>query len=444
VSGYWAPTGQDRPPLVDEPPAPLETGPSVPAPDDNSIYVPGVWVWRQERFCWRPGYWRPARLGWVWSPAHYVWTPAGCAFVDGCWDYPLDTRGVLFAPVVFERPLWRRPGWCFRPSFVISIDTPFFAALFVRPSCGQYYFGDYYDPACVAAGYQPWCLYGARHADPLFGYYRWARRDDPAWLRGVGATYAARRDGTLARPAHTLAEQATLLRRAAPAAAPALTVVRPLRDFHGGLAMAPLSGAQVAQHQAAAHHIHELAQQRPLIEKPVEHGRPGGASSPHGSSAGAQPIIVNHPSGDRPHGQHPAAPAPVVHTRPAVHAMPPAPTFHHAPAPAPRPAVPPAVTRPPAPAAAHAPAVFTKPEVHTKPPAPRVDHAPTPRPAAPVVNTKPPAPAPAGRPAAQVHAPPPRPAHASPPPPHHTAPAPPPPPRGGGAGGHHDSGQKKK
>src|SRR5262249_25678640 len=149
-------------------------------------------------------------------------TPAGCAFVDGCWDYPLDTRGVLFAPVVFEQPLWRRPGWCFRPSFVVGIDTPFFSALFVRPSCGHYYFGDYYDRACVAAGYQPWCLAGARHCDPLFGYYRWAHRDDPGWLRGVGATYAGRRDGTLARPARTFAEQAALVRRAAPAAAPGL------------------------------------------------------------------------------------------------------------------------------------------------------------------------------------------------------------------------------
>jgi hypothetical protein len=439
VSGYWAPAGQDRPPLVDEPPAPLETGPSVPAPDDNSFYVPGVWVWREQRFCWRPGYWRPARLGWVWTPAHYVWTPAGCVFVDGCWDYPLDTRGVLFAPVVFERPLWRRPGWCFRPSFVVCIDTPFFAALFVRPSCGHYYFGDYYDPACVAAGYQPWCLYGARHADPLFGYYRWAHRGDPAWLRDVGATYAARRDGTLARPPHTLAEQGALLRRAAPAAASGLAVVRPLRDFRGGLAMAPLSGAQVAHHQAAAHHFHELAQQRPLTEKP---GRP----------AGAQPIIVNHPA-DRPHGQHSAAPAPAVNTKPPapppagftkpeVHTKPLASAVDHAPPP--KPVAPPVITKPQVAASAPPPAVFTRPEVHTKPQAPTVDHAPTARPAAPVANTKPPAPAPVSRPAAQVHAPPPRPAHASPPPSHHAASASPPPSHGGGAGRHDDSGQKKK
>src|SRR5581483_3069378 len=101
--------------------------------------------------------------------------------------------------------------------------------LFVRPSCGQYCFGDYYDPAYLTAGYEPWCRYGARHHDPLYGYYRWSHRDDPRWLRGVGEVYAGRRAGDLARPARTLADQVRAGRREGPA------VVRPLSDFRGGL-----------------------------------------------------------------------------------------------------------------------------------------------------------------------------------------------------------------
>src|SRR5262249_18503281 len=37
VAGYWAPSAQEKPQLVDPPPDPLETGPTVPAPDDRSL-----------------------------------------------------------------------------------------------------------------------------------------------------------------------------------------------------------------------------------------------------------------------------------------------------------------------------------------------------------------------------------------------------------------------
>jgi WXXGXW repeat (2 copies) len=319
VGGYWAPKSQERPPLLDTPPAPPETGPSVPAPDDRSLYVPGSWMWRDERYAWRPGFWRPARLGWVWVPAHYVWTPGGCVFVDGYWDYPLETRGVLFAPVVFTRPLWRTPGWCYRPRFVVNVDTSFFAALFVRPSCGQYCFGDYYDPACLAAGYQPWCQFGARHHDPLFSYYRWSHRDDPAWLRGVGAVYAGRRAGDLARPPHTLAEQTTAGRRVGPA------VVQPLSDFRGGLKLAAIDRTQVARHQAAAQQIQEGARQRVQVERSGTHSRsdapvivnqPVDRGAPHHHEVHAAAPVVEHAA-------HTKAPAPVIVNKSAAPAPPP-------------------------------------------------------------------------------------------------------------------------
>ena len=68
---------------------------SVPAPGVNYTYVPGCWVWHTARYRWRPGHWLPFRQGFVWVPAHYHWTPAGCVFVDGYWDYELAHRGLL-------------------------------------------------------------------------------------------------------------------------------------------------------------------------------------------------------------------------------------------------------------------------------------------------------------------------------------------------------------
>ena len=45
VAGLWAPANQEELPYIDEPPpAPPAEGPSVPAPDEDSFYVPGSWV----------------------------------------------------------------------------------------------------------------------------------------------------------------------------------------------------------------------------------------------------------------------------------------------------------------------------------------------------------------------------------------------------------------
>src|SRR5262249_51241877 len=146
VPGFWAPDTQQELPYVPQPPAPPDNGPSVPPPDDNSFYTPGNWVYQGTQYVWRPGYWQPCQPGLVWVPARYCWTPSGCVFVSGYWDYPLEARGLLFAPVCFTRPLWQTPGWCYRPSYAVGCG-PLLSALFVRPHWGHYYFGDYYGDA---------------------------------------------------------------------------------------------------------------------------------------------------------------------------------------------------------------------------------------------------------------------------------------------------------
>ena len=323
ISGYWAPESQDRPELLDPPPEPPEGGPTIPAPDDRSMYVPGSWMWRNERYLWRPGFWSPERSGWVWVPAHYVWTPGGYVFVDGYWDFPLETRGILFAPVVFDRPLWQTPGWCYTPSYVVDIDPSFFSCLFIDPRGNGYCFGDYYDPIYVRAGYRPWCDYGRRRYDPLYGYYRWSHRDDPGWLRGIGATYAGRRDGTLSRPPRTLGEQTAALRRGG--SGTALRVVQPLGDFRG-LKMSRIDRTQVARHQAAAQRIVESSRQRVQSERPNNRGRSGGTRSV--GSGG--PVIVNRPAAEHPAEHHVEshnrAPE-IMHSSPHTAASPP---VHHA------------------------------------------------------------------------------------------------------------------
>ncbi len=212
VPGFWASTAQAQLQYIDQaPPESLEDGPSVPAPDDNSFYVPGSWVYR-DGYAWRPGYWSTVRAGYVWVPAEYVATPAGYCYVDGYWDYPLEDRGLLFAPVCFNQPLWLNPDWCYRPRFCLNF-AGLLANLFVRPDYCHYYFGDYYGPGYLNRGFTPWFAYGRRYHDPLYGYYGWSHRGDPGWYRGLVADYRARVHGDLPRPPHTLSEQNRLAQR---------------------------------------------------------------------------------------------------------------------------------------------------------------------------------------------------------------------------------------
>ncbi len=209
--GSWAAANQQPTIYQEAPPASLENGPSIPAPNANSFYVPGCWVNRDNRYLWRPGFWQAFQPGWVWTDAQYTWTPRGCVFTDGYWDYGLEDRGLLFAPVAFTQPLWQTPGWSYRPGFAVALDG-LLGSLFAGPRDGHYYFGDYYGARYRRAGFRPWHLARSHVRDSLFDYYRWRHRGDRGWYAGIVNRYRGRLQGTLPRPPRTFAEQTSLFR----------------------------------------------------------------------------------------------------------------------------------------------------------------------------------------------------------------------------------------
>jgi hypothetical protein len=77
TAGFWASNDLKQVQYLPAPPPSVDTGASTPAPDDSSMYTPGIWVYRDQRYFWRPGFWIKFQPDWVWIPAHYVWTPAG-------------------------------------------------------------------------------------------------------------------------------------------------------------------------------------------------------------------------------------------------------------------------------------------------------------------------------------------------------------------------------
>ena len=173
--------------------------------------MPSCRYWYQDHYVRRPGYWLREQPGWVWVPSHYTWTPRGYVFAEGHWDYSLDRRGVLFAPVYFPRPVYERAGFSYSPSIVIDTGMLQFS-LFAYPRYSHYYFGDYYDDAYLRIGIYPrfWSERNDAWYDPFYKYDRWQnRRTEPRWEEHERHEYDLRRADKDLRPPRTYREMET-------------------------------------------------------------------------------------------------------------------------------------------------------------------------------------------------------------------------------------------
>ncbi len=211
ITGYWASEADSSTTYLPEPPESVEVGPNVNPPSPNHTWIPGCWIWYQNAYTWRPGYWAPVRSDWVWIPAHYVWTPMGYVFVGGYWDFAVGSRGLFFAPVAFGLSFTFGSGFYFTPSFAINLGV-FSNCLFLRPRYHHYYFGDYYATRYYQRGIYPWFSPHARRYgyDPIYAHQRWKHRNDPHWARDLQATYQLRLRHQAARPPRTLLEATRL------------------------------------------------------------------------------------------------------------------------------------------------------------------------------------------------------------------------------------------
>jgi hypothetical protein len=211
TSGYWADATAREATYLPPPPATVEAGPNIEAPSVDYGWSPGCWIWYQGRYAWRPGYWVQGRADWDWCPAHYVWTPRGYIFVGGFWDYPVERRGLLFAPVYFEAGVYARRGYFYSPTIVIDLGV-FSDHLFLRPSYSHYYFGDYYAASYYQGGfYASFSFQSSRYGyDPIYSHQRWEHRQDREWEHRVEASYQYRRDHETARPPRTWAAQRSI------------------------------------------------------------------------------------------------------------------------------------------------------------------------------------------------------------------------------------------
>jgi hypothetical protein len=213
TAGYWADAQVTEVEYLPEPPQTVEAGPIDVAPSPEYVWMPGIWVWRHDHYVWRPGFWALAQAGWTWIPDHYVWSPRGYVFVNGYWDYSLDRRGTLFAPVCFTRNVFARTAFVYSPTIVIGLDA-FADNLFLRPDYCHYYFGDYYAVAYDRAGFYPCFAFHEHYGyDPIFAHERWEHRRDREWDHRFVQEFHNRRDHQELRPPRTFALQQSLTAR---------------------------------------------------------------------------------------------------------------------------------------------------------------------------------------------------------------------------------------
>lgn len=211
IPGYWKPSNDtNRRRNLPEPPNTVENGPNVPAPHGDALWIPGHWVYRNDKYVWQPGYWGEVEQDMVWTPGQYNYTGDGYCYVPGYWDYNLEDRGLLFAPVYFSRPLWLNAGWRFCPSFGINVGFGggwawgyggFYDSLFIGPGYGSFWFGNYFGPGYWGCGYRPWCWNGGgNRCSPVYNHYCWQNRNNPNWNKNNQQNYAARNMGALPGP----------------------------------------------------------------------------------------------------------------------------------------------------------------------------------------------------------------------------------------------------
>ena len=235
VAGFWSPMTNQEIEYLPPPPAVEDVQPPTPPSPDN-IWVPPCWYWHQNQYIRRPGYWLTAQTDWIWVPSHYIWTPRGYVFVAGHWDYTLERRGILFAPVYFPHSVYTRVGFSYSPSIVIDIGALSFS-LFTYPRYSHYYFGDYYDNAYLRIGIYPWFETERFRTwyDPIYQHDRWHyRRSEPRWEQRQRHEYDLRRSDRNLRPARTYREMQTRLTKLPEPQRRDFQMAQPLTAFAAG------------------------------------------------------------------------------------------------------------------------------------------------------------------------------------------------------------------
>jgi hypothetical protein len=322
VPGFWTAVEQDteatsQVTYLPQPPAPPQVSPPGAQPAPDTFYVPGSWVWNGNQYAWRAGYWARVQPGYVWVAAHYRWTPTGYVYIPGYWDLAVADRGFLYAPVYIS-PAVVTVGFVYTPAYCVS-DTVVVDALFVRPCCCHYYFGDYYGPAYADGGFVSCAVYSRSHYDGIFVYAAYEHRDEPNWVNVQVNLSNDRYYGRAPVPPRTLVQQTTIVNNVTNINNRTVNrteVLMPARKLAAarGISVVKLDQAARAQVQQQARAIQQVAYQRHQGEVATPGGTPTRPRTASLHVPKAQPVAAHPAPGTRPSsGRKLGVPAAAAH-----------------------------------------------------------------------------------------------------------------------------------
>jgi hypothetical protein len=251
-------------------------------------------------------------------PPSYVPTPGGYVFIDGYWDHPIEQRGVIFAPVFIPPAVIAAPAFVYTPTISLSIGG-LTANLFVRPSVGAYYFGDYYGYAALGTqpAFVPWFSYQQTRFgyDPLYATMAANHWRDPNWSVQIRTEYIERVEHVDRRPAPTFEAQRALVerRRARGEDIRGMEIARPAGHIEGNRRFEPVKAeerASLARRQEEIRHVQQgrariEAEARPRAGVPPEQIRPQHLDIP-------RPHLVERPKVEPRSAEH-RRPTPPAH-----------------------------------------------------------------------------------------------------------------------------------
>ena len=212
MSGFWYPTDAQNIELHPAPPVQKMVAPQGNAPSDNHFWVPGNWQPENGKYVWHDGFWSRHEEGHVWIPMQNTPSADGFVHVPGYWDYPIDERGTIFAPVQFKSDLAQAASIEYTPDVAVPADNLQYH-LFADPRRNSYMFGNYYDPSYANQGILPWYRYypSVGYIDPLVGYNSWYYgRQGSNYLSTMGLWNSYYLNNNGYRPALTYRQQLAL------------------------------------------------------------------------------------------------------------------------------------------------------------------------------------------------------------------------------------------
>ncbi len=284
VSGTWVSTQTAEITYLEtSPPASLEQGPVGVGPTTEHIWIPGCWTWQTTRYLWRPGYWSAGYSNWIWVPARYHWTPRGHFYCNGYWDYPLERRGVLFAPCYYDRRVRVGRTYRYTPQVVVATNLLQFH-FWVRPQYRHYYFGDYYNASYSNRGLQPWHQFQRQHRgiDPLFCHYSRGRGNN-VFYNQVNVQFSTFLNNPDRRPSRIFRDQDRFavqnsnhdFQKNSILGNRLQQVVERSEKSSDGLHFVKLANVDRQRHTAEAIQVHDLAGQRRQVERHLLTGEKG-------------------------------------------------------------------------------------------------------------------------------------------------------------------------